>query len=133
MPSLLRVTPSRRRATRTLDRSVGTTGGLDRLGRVTNNPGSATPSPTPDSTRDRIALSLDRLPRFVVPLVIVALVGVGIGIGGPLGGILAGLGILGLAGILALSWPRITRSERAMRLAVLVLLTGLTIVRTVPN
>ncbi|GAB95140.1 hypothetical protein BJY21_004152 [Kineosphaera limosa] len=100
---------------------------------MTNNPGSATPSPTPDSTRDRIALSLDRLPRFVVPLVIVALVGVGIGIGGPLGGLLAGLGILGLAGILALSWPRITRSERAMRLAVLVLLTGLTIVRTVPN
>lgn len=105
---------------------------LGSLDAVTNEASSA--NPTADgSTRDRIAAGLDRLPRVVLPLLVVVLVAVGIGVGGPLGALFAGLGIAGLTLVLFVSWPRITFAERLLRIAVLALLVGLTVVRTVPN
>ena len=49
------------------------------------------------------------------------------------GALAIGLGIACLAAILALTWARITLPERALRLAVLVFLIGLTIVRALPR
>lgn len=88
---------------------------------------------TPPSARDRLVTRLDRLPRGATAAVIVGLVVLGLVIGGPIGAVPAALGILGLVGILALTWSRITLTERALRIAVLVFLVGLTIIRTVPN
>lgn len=90
-------------------------------------------TPPPQGWTDRVAASLERLPRLLVPLLIVALVVVGLAVGGPFGAVPAVLGIALLALVLALAWSRITLSEKALRLAVLILLVGLAIVRTVPR
>lgn len=87
----------------------------------------------PPSRAERTLAALDRLPRMATALVVVALVVVGLLVGGPVGAVVTGIGIVCLAVILALTWPRITVPERALRLAVLVFLIGLTIVRTVPR
>lgn len=87
----------------------------------------------PPSRTDRLVARLERLPRVGTGLGVVALVVIGLVIAGPAGAAIAGLGIACLAGILALTWHRITVSERALRLAVLVFVIGLTIVRTVPR
>lgn len=87
----------------------------------------------PPSRADRVVAHLERLPRAATGLGVVALVVLGLLFGGPIGAALAGLGILCLAGILALTWTRITLSERALRIAVLVFVIGLTVVRTVPR
>lgn len=92
---------------------------------------SSTPPP-PVGARERIAARLDGLPRPLLPALIVVLVLVGLVVGGPLGAVPAVLGIALLAGVLALAWPRITLPERLLRLAVLVFLAGLTIVRVIP-
>ncbi|WP_068432355.1 hypothetical protein [Piscicoccus intestinalis] len=89
-------------------------------------------NPTP-STSDRIAARLDRLPRLATAGVVMALVVVGLAIGGPIGVLPAVLGILGLAFILAVTWRRITVGERYLRVAVVVLLIGLTLVRAFPQ
>lgn len=89
--------------------------------------------PPPQGWADRVAARLERLPRLLVPLLIVALVVVGLAVGGPFGAVPAVLGIALLALVLALAWSRITLSEKALRLAVLIFLVGLTIVRTVPR
>lgn len=90
-------------------------------------------APAPLSRSDRAIATLDRLPRAATALVVVALVVVGLLVGGPVGAVIAGLGIACLAAILALTWSRITLPERALRLAVLVFLIGLTIVRALPR
>lgn len=76
---------------------------------------------------------LARLPRAASALVVLALVVAGLLVGDVIGAVIAGLGIGCLAVVLALAWTRITLSERALRLAVLVFLIGLTIVRTLPR
>ena len=109
---------------------------------MTSSPGGATATttagccsstpPPPVGARERIAARLDGLPRPLLPALIVVLVLVGLVVGGPLGAVPAVLGIALLAGVLALAWPRITLPERLLRLAVLVFLAGLTIVRVIP-
>ena len=59
-------------------------------------------NPTP-STGDRIAARLDRLPRLATAGVVMALVVIGLAIGGPIGVLPAALGIVGLAFILAVT------------------------------
>lgn len=87
----------------------------------------------PPSRADRVVAALNSLPRAATALVVVALVVIGLLVSGPVGAAVAGLGIACLALILALTWTRITLPERALRLAVLLFLIGLTIVRTLPR
>ena len=50
-----------------------------------------------------------------------------------LGAFATGIVVLFLAWMLALSWPRLTRSEVLMRVAVIVLVLGLTVIKIFPR
>jgi hypothetical protein len=99
---------------------------------------SPTPRPEPVATNafERASLPLTRvlsqLPPLVPILVVFALVLLGSFLG-PWGAIPLGLVVLFLLWMLGLSWPRLTASERLMRIAVIVLLVGLTVIKVVPR
>ena len=75
---------------------------------------------------------ISRLPPAVPIIVVFVLVLIG-GFLGPWRAIAWGLVILYLAWMLALSWPRLTTAERLMRIAVIVLIAGLTIIQVIPR
>ena len=99
---------------------------------------SPKPRPEPVATNafERASLPLTRLiarmPPLVPILVVFALVLVGSFLG-PWGAIPLGLVVLFLLWMLALSWPRLSSSERLMRIAVIALVLGLTIIKVVPR
>ena len=99
---------------------------------------SPTPRPEPVATNafERASLpltrALSRLPPLVPIVVVFALVLLGSFLG-PWGAIPLGLVVLFLLWMLGLSWPRLTASERLMRIAVIVLLVGLTVIKVVPR
>ena len=101
---------------------------------------SSSPSPRPEpiatNAFERASLPLTRLiarmPPLVPILVVFALVLVGSFLG-PWGAIPLGLVVLFLLWMLALSWPRLTGTERLMRVAVILLVVALTIVKVVPR
>ena len=75
---------------------------------------------------------LERLPRVIPFLAVIALIVVGILV--PRWGFLASaLVALGVAFLVYYTWPRLTMPERMMRLAVLGLITAITIVQAVPR
>ncbi len=74
--------------------------------------------------------AINSLPSFVPILVIFALI-VGGGLIPGWGWILMTIAVLFLAWMLAISWPRLSTSERLMRIAVLVFVAGVTITRAV--
>lgn len=101
---------------------------------------SSSPSPRPEpiatNAFERASLPLTRLiarmPPLVPILVVFALVLVGSFLG-PWGAIPLGLVVLFLLWMLGLSWPRLTESERLMRIAVIVLVIGLTAIKLFPR
>jgi hypothetical protein len=77
--------------------------------------------------------SLSHLPRAVPFLVLLALFSVGALIGGSVGFVLMGLAAVFVGWILYLSWPRLSASERIMRLAVFLLAIALSVVQLFPR
>ena len=97
---------------------------------------SQRPEPIATNAFERASLPATRfiagLPPAVPVIVVFALVLLG-GFLGPWGVIPLGLVVLFLVWMLALSWPRLRQSERLMRVAVIVLVIGLTVVSVVPR
>lgn len=97
---------------------------------------SRRPEPVATNAFERASLPLTRviagLPPVVPIVVVFALVLVGAFLG-PWGAIPLGIVVLFLAWMLALSWPRLTSSERLMRVAVILLVVGVTAVRLFPR
>lgn len=75
----------------------------------------------------------ERLPARVTALVVLALILFGLVLGGPFGAIPLTLGVVALLGVLAVTWPRITGVERLLRVALVVLVVGLALVRVLPR
>jgi hypothetical protein len=76
---------------------------------------------------------LSHLPRAVPFLLLLSLLVGGVVIGGPAGFVLMGLGAVFVGWILYLSWPRLSGSERIMRIAVLLLAVALAVVQLFPR
>ena len=97
---------------------------------------SQRPEPIATNAFERASLPATRfiagLPPAVPVIVVFALVLLG-GFLGPWGVIPLGVVVLFLVWMLALSWPRLRQSERLMRVAVIVLVIGLTVVSVVPR
>ena len=76
---------------------------------------------------------LSHLPRAVPFLLMLALLVAGVVIAGPVGFVLMGIAASFVGWILYLSWPRLSGSERIMRLAVLLLAVVLAVVQLFPR
>jgi len=76
---------------------------------------------------------LSRLPRLVPFLILLALLVAGVLIGGQSGFVLMGVAAIFVAWVLYLSWPRLSGSERIMRLAVLLLAVAMAVVQLFPR
>ena len=70
---------------------------------------------------------LARVPAVAVFAVVVVVFAAGVLVGGAIGAVLLGLLALGVAGLLAATWPRLGPGERAVRLLVLVVLVALAV------
>ncbi|MDD7939736.1 hypothetical protein PHK61_15025 [Actinomycetospora lutea] len=68
---------------------------------------------------------LARVPAVAVFAVVVIVFAAGVIIGGPVGAVLLGLLALGVAGLLAATWPRLGPRERVVRVLVLVVLVAI--------
>lgn len=77
--------------------------------------------------------SLAALPVWLPFVAIFALMLTGAFLGGPVGVALLVVPTLFLTWLLYLTWPRLSTSERAMRLAVLALVLAITITQAVPT
>lgn len=78
-------------------------------------------------------LQQERRAVVITGLVGVAVALAGLVIGGWVGFALVALVAAGIAAALARSWPRLSRNDRLIRLAVVVLLVGLALVRAMPR
>lgn len=76
---------------------------------------------------------LSSLPRLVPFLMMLVLLVGGVLVGGRLGFVLMGVAALFVGWVLYLSWPHLTRSERIMRLAVLLLAIVMAVVQLFPR
>ena len=80
--------------------------------------------------------ALERLAKLPVWLPFVALLGlilVGGFLGGPVGWAMVAVALVFVAWLLYLSWPRLTGTERVMRVSVLLLFLAVTVVQLVPR
>ncbi len=89
-------------------------------------------SPARQAVEQRSAtllLWLHQLPRWLAPVLAVALLVTGLAVGGWAGAV----ALLGLAGVLAwlasLSWPRLSAPGRVLRIAVIVLVAAVAVIR----
>ncbi|WP_083652930.1 MULTISPECIES: DUF6703 family protein [unclassified Serinicoccus] len=76
---------------------------------------------------------LGRLPVWLPFLALLLLILGGGILGGPLGWVMVGSALAFVCWLLYLSWPRMTRVERLMRVAVLLLFLAITLVQLVPR
>ena len=76
---------------------------------------------------------ISSLPKALPFLLMLALLVAGVLIGGPAGFVLMGLAAVFVGWVLYLSWPRLTGSERIMRLAVLLLAVAMAVVQLFPR
>lgn len=88
-------------------------------------------SPSSDSVSDRAVRWVSGLPPAVPVLFVFGLVLVGGLV--PWGWVLIALATLILVWVLAVSWPRLTQSEKLLRVAVIALLLAVTVVRAIPR
>lgn len=94
----------------------------------------------PNTLRSRIdhaslplMTKLSQLPRLVPFLVLLTLLVAGVVISGPTGFVLMAVAAAFVGWVLYLSWPRLTGSERIMRLAVLLLAVVMAVVQLYPR
>ncbi|MGN6301950.1 MAG: DUF6703 family protein [Angustibacter sp.] len=103
---------------------------------------SPTPSPRPaeptglraaiEAASHPLLLRLSALPRAVPFVVLLALLVVGIFVGGVVGVVCPGLVALFVAWLMYLRWPRLTGVERLGRAAVLLIAVALVLVEAFP-
>lgn len=70
---------------------------------------------------------LARVPPLSVFLIVVVVFAAAVILGGAVGALLLGLLSLGVAGLLAATWPRLTPPARAVRVLVLVILVAIAV------
>jgi len=99
----------------------------------------------PNTLRDRINQAslpamtrLSRLPKLVPFLILLTLLVGGVLMGGVFGQPVVGFVLMSLAAlfvawVLYLSWPRLTSSERVMRVAILLLAVAMAVVQLAPR
>ncbi|HYO17136.1 MAG TPA: DUF6703 family protein [Dermatophilaceae bacterium] len=94
----------------------------------------------PNTLRQRIdqaslplMTKLSQLPRLVPFVLLLTLLIAGVLISGPVGFVLMGAASAFVGWVLYLSWPRLTGSERIMRLAVLLLAVAMAVVQLFPR
>jgi hypothetical protein len=94
----------------------------------------------PNTLRQRIdqaslplMTKLSQLPRLVPFVLLLTLLIAGVLISGPLGFVLMGVAAAFVGWVLYLSWPRLTGSERIMRLAVLLLAVAMAVIQLFPR
>ena len=94
----------------------------------------------PNTLRSRIdhaslplLTKLSQLPRLAPFLLLLALLIAGVVISGPIGFVLMAIAAAFVGWVLYLSWPRLTGSERIMRLAVFLLAVALAVVQLFPR
>lgn len=92
-------------------------------------PGGATPRGRTRSARRGPMLPGDgplaRVPAWVAFVVVIALFGAGVLVGGTVGALLLGVLAVGVALLLAATWPRLTSGERFARCLVLAVLIAI--------
>lgn len=84
---------------------------------------------TDPTFREDLINRLFRIPTAATALVLVLAIVVGLLVGGVLGAILLTFACVALAGMLVLLWPSVPATERMLRLAVLLLVAALAVVR----
>lgn len=77
--------------------------------------------------------ALSRVPAVLPFLVMLALMLVGIFVGGPVGTALLAVPLLFLSWLLFLTWPHLSLAERVMRSAVLLLVVGIAVTQIIPR
>jgi len=94
----------------------------------------------PNTLRSRIdhaslplMTKLSRLPRLVPFVLLLTLLVAGVVISGSTGFVLMAVAAAFVGWVLYLSWPRLTGSERIMRLAVLLLAVAMAVVQLFPR
>lgn len=87
---------------------------------------------TDPTARETLVNRLFRIPARTTAIVLIAMIVVGLLLGGPVGGVLLVAAILVMAGMLALMWVDLQPVERMMRLSVIACVLALSIVRLVP-
>lgn len=87
---------------------------------------------TDPTTRETLVNRLFRIPTKVTTAVFVVAILVGLVVGGPVGWVLLGASVIAFTAMLALMWPDLSTVERMLRLAVLVFLVAVSVVRLVP-
>jgi hypothetical protein len=94
----------------------------------------------PNTLRNRIdhaslplMTKLSELPRLVPFLLLLTLLIAGVVISGPTGFVLMAVASAFVGWVLYLSWPRLTGTERIMRLAVLLLAVAMAVVQLYPR
>lgn len=78
-------------------------------------------------------MRLAALPQWAVAGVVLLAVVVGLFVGGILGAVLLGFALLALVGLLVLAWATLTMPERLLRIAIIVFLASLSLVRLIPQ
>ncbi len=76
---------------------------------------------------------LAALPTVLPFLIMFAVLLVGVFLGGLIGGLLLLIPILFLSWLLYLTWPHLRRSERLLRVAVLLLVLGIAVTQIIPR
>jgi len=76
---------------------------------------------------------LSELPPLVPFVLLLALLVAGVVVSGPVGFVLMAVAAAFVGWVLYLSWPRLTGSERIMRLAVLLLAVAMAVVQLFPR
>jgi hypothetical protein len=103
-------------------------------------PSPSTPPPSPPGLRAGVErasrpllLRLTSLPRPVPFVVLLAVLVVGVLVGGAVGVVCTAVVVVFVAWLMYLSWPRLTRAERLGRLAVLAVAVALCLVQAFPR
>ena len=89
-------------------------------------------TPEPQTANERALVRLAGLPVLIPVLAVLALLVIGALVPG-YGWIATAVVVLFLGWMLALSWPRLTRVEKLMRIAVLIFLAAITLVQARPR
>lgn len=74
-----------------------------------------------------------RWPVWASAVAVLVLIVAGLVLAGPVGAVLAGLGVLALCAVTVLAWRAASPGERMMRLAVFVFVVGICLVRLIPR
>lgn len=94
---------------------------------------SSSAPPGRSNPTTQAALRLAALPQWAVAVVVLLAVVVGLFVGGLVGAVLLVFALLALLALLGLAWEALTLPERLLRIAIIVFLASLALVRLIPQ